>query len=320
MLGLSRRSGSSYVRIQTIPHDGDSLACRVLVFVLSRTSRCKGARMELKKMLKKLIRPLRGGAISDPSPAGSAYGADYSHDESHSIVNDYVEFSGLALEEVVSGMQSNRSLNREAWNEVLSSQTNWDDAARAFYDSSTTYVFDLLVANYKKSVLLEKLDGFDPMILRAIRSKPGGSFLEFGGGLGVLCQVICEEGMDVTYVDIPGRVKDFAEWRFRKYELPIKVVTSSVEQLKLSGEYDVMFTDAVFEHLIDPDQALIELASHIAPKGWLILLVDLEVDLQAEPMHRKIDIDRLHGLLHQRGFHCKRGEGTFASVWQESSA
>ncbi len=198
-------------------------------------------------------------------------------------------------------------------------QASWSDTAREFYDSSTTYVFDLLVGNCSKEVLLKKLDGFDPAILRTIRSRSTGSFLEFGGGLGLLCQIACEEGMDVTYVDIPGRVKDFAEWRFRKYGLPIHVMTSSVEQLKLSDEYDVVFTDAAFEHLIDPEQVLIELVSHIRPGGWLILLVDLDVDLEEEPMHREIDIERLHQLLRDRGFRCERGENRFASIWRDTS-
>jgi len=241
----------------------------------------------------------------------------YQYSPEHTVVNDYAEFSDMTSYAIAERIRGYKKLNREAWAIIQSRVAGWEDAARRFYESHDAYVFDHLSGNPSPGAVLAKLDRFNPEILRAIRSYRGKRLLEFGGGTGGFCECMCREGFEVTYLDIPGSVKDFAEWRFKKYGLPIKVVTSTPDVLKLDGDYDVVFTDAVFEHLIDPEQALREILAHIRPGGLFAFLVDLSGPTRDDPQHRYVDIDRLHGIIEQASFRCDAGRGKFASLWRK---
>jgi len=241
----------------------------------------------------------------------------YQYAPGHTIVNDYAEYSGLTTYAVAEGIRRYKRLNREAWAIMQGKAGGWAGAARTFYEAHDAYVFDHLSGNPSPNAVLAKLDRFNPEILRAIRAYRGKRLLEFGGGTGGFCECMCREPFDVTYLDIPGSVKDFAEWRFRKYGLPVQVVTSSPDVAKLHDDYDVVFTDAVFEHLIDPEQALQEILAHIRPGGLFVFLVDLSGPTQDDPQHRYVDIGRLHGLIEAAAFRCEGGRGTFASLWRK---
>jgi 2-polyprenyl-3-methyl-5-hydroxy-6-metoxy-1,4-benzoquinol methylase len=241
----------------------------------------------------------------------------YQYSPAHTLVNDYSEFSDMTSYAIAERIRGYRKLNREAWAIIQSRVAGWEEAARRFYEAHDAYVFDHLSSNPSPDAVLAKLDRFNPEILRAIRAYRGKRLLEFGGGTGGFCECMCREGFDVTYLDIPGSVKDFAEWRFKKYGLPIKVITSSPDVVKLEEDYDVVFTDAVFEHLIDPEQALRELLAHIRPGGLFVFLVDLSGPTVDDPQHRYVDIERLHGLIEQASFTCGGGRGTFASLWRK---
>jgi len=243
----------------------------------------------------------------------------YAYLPGHTMVNDYAEFSGLTTDVIAERIRGYKKLNREAWAIVQSKVEGWEEAARKFYEAHDAYVFDHLSANAAPDSVLAKLDRFNPDILRAIRSYRGKRLLEFGGGTGGFCECMCREGFDVTYLDIPGSVKDFAEWRFAKYGLPINVVTSTPDVLKLEHDYDVVFTDAVFEHLIDPEQALGEILAHIRPGGLFVFLVDLSGPTEDDPQHHYVDINRLHGLIEKASFRCGGGRGTFASLWRKQA-
>ena len=244
----------------------------------------------------------------------------YQYSPAHTVVNDFGEFSGLTTYAIAARIRNYKRLNREAWAILQSKAQGWEEAARRFYEAHDDYVFDHLSGNHSPGAVLAKLDRFNPAILRSIRSYRGKRLLEFGGGTGGFCECMCREGFEVTYLDIPGTVKDFATWRFKKYGLPIKVVTSTPDVLKLEEDYDVVFTDAVFEHLIAPEQALAELLVHIRPGGLLVFLVDLSGPTADDPQHRHVDIHRLHGMIESADFTCAGGRGTFASLWRRPAA
>ena len=92
----------------------------------------------------------------------------------------------------------------------------------------------------------------------------------FGGGLGLFCEIVRELGKEITYVDIPGKVSDFARWRFYKNNIPVNfIIVNPKDRLKLSDEYDIIFSDAVIEHLTDPEQVVEELSLHLKEK-WRV--------------------------------------------------
>ena len=241
----------------------------------------------------------------------------YRYDPSHTVVADYAEFSGMSTTEIEAAVRNYKKLNREAWARLQEGGKSWSDVAVQFYERHNGYVFDHLSANPTVTGVVEKLDAFNPAILQSIREYRGKELLEFGGGVGVFCECMAREGFRVTYLDIPGHVKDFAEWRFDKYELPIEVLTSHPEKLSLDRDYDVVFTDAVFEHLADPDQALSEIIAHIRPGGLFAFLVDLSGPTPDEPEHHHVDIAHLHHMLDEGGFACDSGRERAISIWRK---
>ncbi len=158
----------------------------------------------------------------------------------------------------------------------------YDAKATQFYGRSQTYVYDLLGSNYRKDAVVEKLNAMHPRILQSIQAHRGRRFLEFGGGVGVMCQLAQEWGKEVTYVDLPSLVADFATWRFQRHEWPIRAFLADPQCLRLEGEYDIVFSDAVLEHVADPHQVVRELCAHTAPGALLVLLVDLTDVLSAK--------------------------------------
>ena len=157
--------------------------------------------------------------------------------------------------------------------------------------------------DYRKEAVVEKLNGMHPKILQSIKTHAGHRFLEFGGGVGVMCQLAHEWGKEVTYVDLPGLVADFAAWRFQRHGWPIRLLLTEPRGLCLEEQYDIIFSDAVLEHVVDPDQVARELSlGTLLPHGLLVLLVDLGGPSDDWPMHRSIDIVHVHELIEAHGF------------------
>jgi len=210
----------------------------------------------------------------------------------------WAEISAAELEERVN---LGASLASAEW-QALSG----DFAARAdrFYTISTTYLYHLLPCNASTAVLRAKLDGFDPGIVAELT--PGRHVLDFGAGLGTFCVLAHERGCLATYYDLPGPHADFAAWRFVYRHLPIPVIRGAPHSLTLSKRYDVVFSDAVMEHLADPLYWAGELADRVAPGGCFICLIDPSGPADETPMHARVHLpdifDRLyiHGLTPQR--------------------
>lgn len=137
----------------------------------------------------------------------------------------------------------------------------FDPKATQFYGAAQTCIYGLLATNYRKDAVVARLNRVHAGILRSIQAHPGRRFLEFGGGVGVMCQLAHEWGKEVTYVDEPGRVADFAAWRFRRHGRPIHMVLGEPTGLRLEGEYDIVFSEAVLERVVDPEQVVRELCA-----------------------------------------------------------
>lgn len=237
----------------------------------------------------------------------------YVFDESHEVVRDFSAFSGVPVGVLEERLNDFRGLTRDEWER--NPGATWEQKAETYYVTAKSYVFDLLRSNYSRAAVAEKLDRFEPRILSSIRRNPGGSFLEFGGGTGVVCQIAAEMGKDVTYVDLPGAAFEFAAWRFRRLGLPVTMIEATPTGVELPRAYDVVFSDAVFEHLIDPVGAARTLAAHLRPSGFLGLLVDLDGENPDLPMHRPVDLRAVHGALEGEGLAPEFGSGTFVSGW-----
>ena len=237
----------------------------------------------------------------------------YRYRREHAVVADFAAFSGLSVEHVAVRIAGHRTANAADWNAMPGPA-----GARAarFYEASQNYVFDTLSANLNAPAVEAKLNRFSPNILKTIRSS-GPRFLEFGAGIGVLCEIAARLGKIVTYGDVAGVHFDFAAWRFRRLGLDVRMLALPPDRIEIPGRYDLIFTDAVIEHLPPHLQiaATERLAQALEPHGALIFIVDLSGPSADEPMHYRVDICELHDRLARAGLACDEGHRSFYSIW-----
>ncbi|MBI5169402.1 MAG: class I SAM-dependent methyltransferase [Candidatus Eisenbacteria bacterium] len=220
------------------------------------------------------------------------------------------------METIAERIRDFHRANAAEWRQVEASGAA--ERSAAFYEGSQHYVYDLLSGNTSPAAVVEKLNQFDPLLLQSIQRHPGRNFLEFGGGLGVVCEIVARMGKQVHYLDIPGLVSRFAVWRFERLGLNIPFLCAQPDRIEIPGTYDVVFTDAVLEHLPPPLQldAARALGAAVATDGLLIFLVDLSGPDEDFPMHHHVDIRALHGALEASGLRCESGRETFCSRWR----
>jgi SAM-dependent methyltransferase len=111
-----------------------------------------------------------------------------------------------------------------------------------------------------------------------------------------------KNGIILDYLDYSGLEAETLIPRIQAFHnLNIRMIESDPTILELDDDYELIFSDAVFEHLIDPCQAVSELTAHLVRNGFLLLLIDtLNLDDQW-PMHRKMDFEALDRTIHQEG-------------------
>lgn len=154
----------------------------------------------------------------------------------------------------------------------------------------------------------------------------GKKVLDYGGGSGDLSIMLAEKGFDVCYVDVDGVTSDFADFRFRKLNLPIKYMPFSgdiISHFRKLPIFDDIFSIDVIEHLDEAEQfdLLKCFNHHLCLKGRLFLtgprkgtpyIFDEKGKVLAHPEHRGIKFDIKRHLLKQ-GF---RRLGR--SIWEKT--
>jgi len=227
------------------------------------------------------------------------------------IVKDFSEFSGEDVFSITRKMQIFQELTKES----LSASKDLHD----FYRSTQSYIYDLLTAHWNMVGPINKLHKFLPGFVDKIKNHPGNKFLEFGGGIGDVCQIMAEWGnKDVTYMDIQSHITEFALWRFKKYNVPVTVQIIPQEDFSLQSTYDIIYQDAVLEHLPPEKQTgyTDKLCKGLNNNGLFIMIVDLSGESEDMPMHYNVDIVKVHDVIQQNGLSCLYGRNSFASVWQ----
>lgn len=232
------------------------------------------------------------------------------------VIEDFAKFSGLPLEVVADRVANCSRINANDWHALAASSLS--DRAAKFYESSQNYIFDTLSANPRPEAIIEKLNRFNPRLMEAIRAHPGKRFLEFGGGIGVFCEIMARMGKDVHYLELPGVVFDFAQWRFKKDGLKVTAIEAKADSVQVPGKYDIVFSDAVIEHLPAALQveAIKAIGQAVDAGGLLVLLIDLSGPTEKEPMHFNVDIGELHDHLQAAGLRCDEGLRLSRSIWR----
>ncbi|MEM3641517.1 MAG: methyltransferase domain-containing protein [Candidatus Bathyarchaeia archaeon] len=166
------------------------------------------------------------------------------------VVLDYCEYSGISYEETVKLINKGSKLARDEWVEIVKHGS--DEEIFEFYTKSKYYIYEVLQPylepeKYSKDINYLKILRFAESTLK---KKGCCRVLDFGGGVGELCIFLAKVGCNVTYSDLPGKVSEFAKWRFCNRNISIKQLSSRIDGLELPAyEYDLIVSDAVIEHL-----------------------------------------------------------------------
>jgi 2-polyprenyl-6-hydroxyphenyl methylase / 3-demethylubiquinone-9 3-methyltransferase len=108
--------------------------------------------------------------------------------------------------------------------------------------------------------------GGDP---RTIRPLAGKTALDVGCGAGLLCEPLARLGAQVTGVDAAPENIGVAQAHAANQGLDIEYVAGEVSALK--GQFDLVTSMEVIEHVVDPAAFVAGLAERLAPGGLMIL-------------------------------------------------
>lgn len=227
----------------------------------------------------------------------------------YDIFQEYLQFSQESASDV---------LHKIAHFKALTSQ-EYTANPSSFYETSQSYIYDILGGNMSTTARANLINHFIPGLLAELRTHPHASFADFGGGVGAVCSIAATLFDDVTYIDLETNITDFARYRFRTRNEAVQMVIIPSNDFTLPRSYDIICTDAVWEHLPPHQQIgyLAKVVSYLNSHGVLIFLVDLSGESPDMPMHFNVDIGLLHYLLTYMGMQCMYGHNTFASVWQK---
>ena len=229
------------------------------------------------------------------------------------MVDDYIEFSGEDINDVIIKIMHFREINKDEFINI--------NNHNSFYENSDNYIFDLLQNNLSKQKLINKINLFSPLLFSKVMNSDYKSFLEFGGGLGLFCEIIKElrPDLEVNHVDIKSKVFDFAKFRYNKRNIEVNQILIPQDDFEFNKKYDIIFTDAVIEHLPTEQQVyyINKLSSYVNDGGLFIPLIDLSGSEESMPMHNDVDINFLHNILEDNGLSCLYGRNTFSSIWKK---
>lgn len=105
---------------------------------------------------------------------------------------------------------------------------------------------------------------------RARHPLAGKRALDVGCGAGLLCEPLARLGADVTGVDAAPESIAVAEAHAAAMRLPIAYHSGELASLGL-GQFDLVASMEVLEHVDDKQAFLAALAGHLAPDGLLVL-------------------------------------------------
>lgn len=222
----------------------------------------------LPQRLLRYVHPGRSESFLELAPEIVAAFPDYTR--------EYAAFSQAPLEETRSKVAAGFQLAAEEFNRKYGSA---HEGASSYYGESQYYVFELLTSKRDQDLYAR----FHQAFLLPSLALSGPEVLDFGGGLGDYSLQAYLWGKSVTYLDLPSRVMSFARWFSEKYRMDISFEEATG---RIDGRYDLIWSNAVLEHVEDPGETVRAMAQALKPGGMLFLLVDYSLSHDDEhPMH-----------------------------------
>lgn len=201
------------------------------------------------------------------------------------VIDDLVEYTGLAQDQVVSLVQRHPESFRTEWYSVPSAVRGeeW------FYLASRTYLFANAVHDAES--VANALSGFLP---------DKSDILDFGGGTGNLALALGTRGHHVDYLERSALQKDFVRFRVEKHRLADRVRVLDQWTSLAPGGYDLVCAFDVLEHIESLAETLPDVLRAIRPAGMLAESSPF-VRSASNPMHHETEPEFLH-LMKTNGF------------------
>lgn len=193
-------------------------------------------------------------------------------------------FNQFAPEETEDWLLASRQRLVDAWKQFEPDPNDRDALARWYADHSREYLFD--IARFH---LTYKHIAFTQDVLKISR----GRVLDYGAGKGALSLELARRGNPVTYYDVPGISRKFAEWSAQRQNLGVTFTSAKSEilaKVAASGKFDTIISLDVLEHMPDLEGELRFLHSVLAPGGTMIMTVPIGAT-ESHPMHLAHDLD-----------------------------
>ncbi|HEY0453832.1 class I SAM-dependent methyltransferase [Actinophytocola sp.] len=149
----------------------------------------------------------------------------------------------------------------------------------------TSYVDTKAQAEHDRLTLLQEIfDPFSARLLDRVGVRPGSQCLEVGAGAGSVARMLAERAgaANVTATDMS------TDFLAPLASSGIRVLHHDVVVDEQPGEFDVIHSRFVLEHVTRRDEALRRMASWLKPGGWLVVECATPVpELSSDPAVRR---------------------------------
>lgn len=232
------------------------------------------------------------------------------------LLEAYAEFCGRDVDEIREDFHQRQRLINEEWHAMVAA--NWQDRAERFYSASKHYILELLASGPTAEHAADKF--YDLGLGDYIEADAPLDVLELGAGLGFAAEALARKGHRVTCIDVPGPSRAFAEARLRKAACPVRWITP-LEFESDPATYDLVWSDAAMEHLVDPYGVAVRTSAQLRVGGTMHHSIDIVNRGRDWPMHRWVDLGELDAALAEVGLVLKARSGSGVnSRWEKVAA
>jgi 2-polyprenyl-3-methyl-5-hydroxy-6-metoxy-1,4-benzoquinol methylase len=196
------------------------------------------------------------------------------------IVEEIVRFTRLERKTVeqrvwMEALQVGWNVERDAQRFQVTPH-RFDDRMRTLYCEGEGFIFETLVFWAKPSRQKWMLRAFERIKAHAKACRLDLAelrLLVFGDGVGNDSIFLAQNGLNVDFFDLPGsKTYEFAISRFHSLGfLGSKISAMEAYERCLSGQYDVVISFEVLEHLPDPEAAIRDMARMLKSGGIALI-------------------------------------------------
>lgn len=217
------------------------------------------------------------------------------------VFSDLTEYQSAELNNIASEYWRYRE-NEDVEAQERVAHAEDESVVHEYYSKTPHYLYEL--SYWEASV--DKQAWFD-VVLKACRKYNLNRILDFGGGVGGLTLHMRRNGIRCDHLDVPGKTREYATWRFKKHGFDVEVLNAMDNTAWPWGQYDAVVAWDVLEHLFDLEGAIENINKLLRPGGWLIEKSTFAVE---EGHHEHIhlaqhacyhDLDLFDKLLSDRG-------------------